>query len=168
MEEFKNQYKEENSSDYMEDDISENIIPNFIEVMDDDFNTAAAISQLFSIFKYCNNIMKNAKKANRKIVANTLNRMLVNLRECYSILGLFGQNADDFIKEMKTKYLNKLDISEEFINKEIEKRAVAKKDKDYFTADEIRANLDEKGIILNDTVNGTVWDIKSLYNLQST
>ena len=30
-------------------------------------------------------------------------------------------------------------------------------------ADSIRAKLDEQGIILNDTVNGTTWDIKALY-----
>ena len=35
--------------------------------------------------------------------------------------------------------------------------------KDYATADEIRANLDAEGIILNDTKDGTTWDFKALY-----
>ena len=35
--------------------------------------------------------------------------------------------------------------------------------KDFETADAIRSSLDEKGIILNDTAEGTVWDIKALY-----
>ena len=39
----------------------------------------------------------------------------------------------------------------------------AKKEKNFELADQIRADLDEKGIILNDTVNGTTWDIKELY-----
>ena len=47
--------------------------------------------------------------------------------------------------------------------KKIDERKDAKKNKDYETADKIRSELDSQGIILNDTVNGTVWDIKALY-----
>ena len=50
-----------------------------------------------------------------------------------------------------------------YIESEIAKRIEAKKQKDYETADSIRAKLDEQGIILNDTVEGTTWDIKELY-----
>ena len=64
---------------------------------------------------------------------------------------------------MKIKYLNKLGIEENEILSKIEERKEAKKNKDYETADKIRSELDEKGIILNDTVNGTVWDVKALY-----
>ena len=35
----------------------------------------------------------------------------------------------------------------------------------YDVADEIRNNLDKKGIILNDTIDGTLWDIKALYKV---
>ena len=54
-------------------------------------------------------------------------------------------------------------MTEEEILKTIEERKAAKADKNYALADEIRASLDEKGIILNDTAAGTVWDIKALY-----
>ena len=73
------------------------------------------------------------------------------------------QEPDKFIVEMKSKYLKKLGISEEDILKKIDERKDAKKNKDYETADKIRSELDSQGIILNDTVNGTVWDIKALY-----
>ena len=132
--------------------------------MDDDFNSALAISNLHIIFRYMNNIMKTANKSNRQIVANTLAKALEDIKSVYKILGLFEQNPEDFIKEMKEKYLKKLNIDAEQIESEIEKRVEAKKVKDFETADSIRANLDEKGIILNDTVDGTVWDIKELYN----
>ena len=64
---------------------------------------------------------------------------------------------------MKEKYLSKLNIDVSFVEYEISKRAEAKKSKDFETADAIRSSLDEKGIILNDTAEGTVWDIKALY-----
>lgn len=45
----------------------------------------------------------------------------------------------------------------EYIEKEIERRTLAKKNKDYATADSIRNNLKEQGILLEDTVIGTQW-----------
>ena len=61
-------------------------------------------------------------------------------------------------------YLNKLNINTNEIEEQINKRAEAKKNKDYETADAIRAELDKKGILLNDTKEGTTWDIKELYS----
>ena len=84
-------------------------------------------------------------------------------KDTLEILGLFEQNPEDFIIWMKEKYLKKLNLESIYIEDEINKRAEAKKEKDFETADRIRAELDEKGIILNDTVNGTIWDIKALY-----
>ena len=150
----------------LEGETSKNIIKNFIEVMDDDFNTAAAISNLYAIFKYINNIIKESKKANKQQTANTLANILKNTKEVYGILGLFKQEPDVFINNMQEKYLKKLDIDKNYIEDEIEKRAVAKKEKDFTTADEIRNDLDKKGVILNDTKEGTTWDLKALYKVE--
>lgn len=147
-------------------DISEGIVPKFVEVMDDDFNTAAAISELHGIFKFANSIMKSAKKGNRVLAANSLAKILAALSEVYSILGLFTEDPDTFISNMKAKYLTKTDVSVEEVEAKIAQRAEAKKAKDFETADAIRAELEAKGIILNDTREGTVWDFKALYSVQ--
>lgn len=165
MKEFINLYNGNKEGEALEDDISESIIPSFIEVMDDDFNSAAALSNLHSIFKYVNVIMKNAKKNNREKTANTLAKILANVKEVYGILGLFEQEPEKFLTEMKQKYVTNLDITEEEINQMIAKRSEAKKVKDFETADAIRSELDNKGIILNDTVNGTTWNVKALFNI---
>ena len=148
-----------------EDNVSENIIPDFINVMDDDFNSAAALSNLHSIFKYSNLIMKNAKKDNREKTANTLDKIIKNVKEVYSILVLFEQKPEEFLLEMRKKYLENLTISEKEINEMITKRSEAKKVKDFDTADLIRSDLDKKGIILNDTKDGTIWNVKALFNI---
>ena len=140
------------------------IVPKFIEVMDDDFNSALAISNLHIVFRDINNIMKTANKANKQIVANTLAKALEDIKSVYKILGFFEQEPDEFISNMKEKYLGKLNISVNEIENKIAKRAEAKKNKDYETADAIRAELDKKGILLNDTKDGTTWDIKELYS----
>ena len=140
------------------------IVPKFIEVMDDDFNSALAISNLHIIFRDINNMMKTANKANIQIVANTLAKALEDIKSVYKILGFFEQEPDEFISNMKEKFLGKLNISVNEIENKIAKRAEAKKNKDYETADAIRAELDKKGILLNDTKDGTTWDIKELYS----
>ena len=140
------------------------IVPKFIEVMDDDFNSALAISNLHIVFRDINNIMKTANKANKQVVANTLAKALEDIKRVYKILGFFEQDPDEFISKMREKYLGKLNITVNEIENEIAKRAEAKKNKDYETADAIRAELDKKGILLNDTKDGTTWDIKELYS----
>lgn len=150
----------------LEDEIPNSIISKFIEAMDDDFNTAVAIANLHTIFKYANNIMKSAKKDNKNIVANTLKKILEDINEVYSgVLGLFEQQPEEFISDMKQKYLKKLKIDVNYIKSEIEKRAIAKKEKNFETADSIRAKLEKDGIILNDTKDGTTWDFKALYKI---
>ena len=54
-------------------------------------------------------------------------------------------------------------MNEEEIEQLINKRKEAKKEKNFDEADKIRNDLDSKGIILNDTIEGTIWDIKELY-----
>lgn len=164
IENFVSQYGGSVDGESVDGDISGNIIPKFIEVMDDDFNTSAAISELYGIFKYANNLMKTAKKANRVKVANTVAKILANVKEVYGILGLFVQDPDDFIAKMKDKYLQKTSVDVSYIEEQIALRAEAKKEKDFQKADAIRAELDKKGIILSDTRDGVVWDFKALYS----
>lgn len=148
----------------LDNETLKNIVPKFIEVMDDDFNSALAISNLHIIFRDINNMMKTANKGNVQIVANTLAKALEDIKSVYKILGFFEQELDEFINKMREKYLNKLNINTNEIEEQINKRAEAKKNKDYETADDIRAELDKKGILLNDTKEGTTWDIKELYS----
>jgi len=167
MEKYIEDFKDETILELREDDISEKIISDFINDMDDDFNTVAAISNLHGIFKYVNNIMKTAKKGERVKTANTIKKILENLHEVYGIIGLFKQEPKDFIIEMKTKYIRDLEIDDNFIENKIIERTEAKKNKNFDLADSIRTELDEKGIILMDTVEGTKWDVKALFSLQT-
>ena len=148
----------------VKDDIADSIIPKFVENMDEDFNTTASIANLYNIFKYANNIMKTSKDKTKEDIANILRKILKNVHEVYSVLGLFDQNPDEYITKLKNKYLKELDIDEENIKQEIEKRAKAKQNNDFEKADKIRNALEAKGIILKDSKEGTSWDFKSLYN----
>lgn len=160
---FTTLYSDE-SEQIIEDEVVATIKDKFIEAMDDDFNTPVAIANLHVIFKYINNLLKTANKSNRVQIANTLNKMLNEILESYGVvLGFFKQEPDGFVNEMKQKYLTKIGVEKGYIENKIKERKEAKQEKNYELADSIRSELDEKGIILNDTVEGTVWDIKELY-----
>lgn len=165
MQKFIEEYNGSIDGEALDDYLSNEIVAKFVEVMDEDFNTSAALANLHNIFKYANSCMKDAKRSNRDKVANTLAKIFREIHEVYSVLGLFEQKPSEFISELKAKYLRKIQINPEEIEALIFERSEAKYLKNYVKADSIREMLETKGIILKDTRNGTEWDIKALYKI---
>ncbi|HOA81750.1 MAG TPA: cysteine--tRNA ligase [Defluviitaleaceae bacterium] len=118
----------------------ENFENKFVEAMEDDFNTADAISVIFELVKFANvNIDNNSSKEFALAIKNKIFSLL-------NILGLLEKQED--IKE---------DVLEEEIEELIMKRQEARKAKNWALADEIRDNLKQRGIILEDTPQGVKW-----------
>ena len=115
-------------------------------VMDDDFNTADAISVVFELVRLANTtVNENSSRAYIRL----LKEKIVQLCD---VLGL--------IAERKTEKAQ-LEISEEEIEEKIAERTKAKKEKDFALADAIREELLSKGIVLEDTREGVKWTVKS-------
>jgi len=139
--------------DYNKESEEYNMVVNeFIEAMDNDFNTASAISNLFNYITLINKAIK--EKEFQKAI-NIKSAII----EMYNVLGLFQQDSKKVIKEIKNKYLKLNSIKEEEINNLIKERINYKVNKDYISADNIRDRLLEHGIIIKDNGNQTNWDI---------
>ena len=111
---------------------NEKIDAAFDKCMDDDFNTALALSDLFGIFKGI-----SAKiAAGDKTAADDCAQVV----KTYSILGLFKKNPADYLAEVAAK--NAVEIPEE-VKALAEERWNAKKSKNWARADELRAELDK-------------------------
>jgi len=110
---------------------------NFEKVMDDDFNTADAISAIFDLVRFINS---NVNENSSKVFLEELKKEIVELAD---ILGLIVDKVEE--------------LGDEEIEKLIEERQAARKNKDFARADEIRAELLEKGIVLEDTREGVKW-----------
>ena len=110
----------------------------FDEAMDDDFNTADAIAAIFELVKYANS---NVTAENTKAFINTVKEKIVSLAD---ILGLIVEKEEE--------------ILDSDIEKLIEERQAARKEKNFARADEIRNLLLEKGIVLKDTRDGVKWE----------
>ncbi len=116
---------------------AEGFITKFDEAMDDDFNTADAISAIFELVKFINT---NVNADSSKEFLQSLKDEIIALSD---ICGL--------IVEKKAEMLDS------DIENLIAERQAARKDKDFKRADEIRAELLEKGIVLEDTREGVKW-----------
>ena len=120
-------------------DWSKPSLNNIKDALDDDFNSPKAISIIFELISELN-------KSSNENLANDI----------YSVLKAIGLMAipqeEFFIKSSK--------IDQDHIEKLVEKRMQAKKQKDYQKADELRNEIDSLGVILEDTPDGTVWRIK--------
>ena len=114
----------------------------FNAALNDDFNTPMALSILFEIAKQINiERTTNPKKA------SALSSQLVKLG---NYIGILNHNADEYLKQGS-------DLSESEISKKIDQREAARNSKDFAMSDQIRDELLELGIILEDSANGTTW-----------
>lgn len=112
----------------------------FEAAMDDDFNTPQAISVLFELVTAIN-----------KAEGDEKNQLAALLKKLGDVLGTLQSDPEAFFK-------GDVDDSEEsWIQQMIEKRAEAKANKDWGTADQVRDELAAKGIVLKDGPEGTSW-----------
>jgi len=109
----------------------------FIEKMDDDFNTADAISVLFDIIKDINNTININSSVELCEKAEAL------IRELGNPLGILQNRMK---KDLETE-----------IQELIDKRQQARKDRDFALADKIRDDLKARNIVLEDTPQGVRW-----------
>ena len=116
---------------------SEEFIEKFKKAMEDDFNTADAISVIFELVKFANTtVNENSSKS----YAKALKEKIVKLSD---VLGIIAEKEDE--------------ILDNEIEQLIAERQTARKDKDFARADEIRGILLDKGIVLEDTREGVKW-----------
>ncbi|MFQ7519347.1 cysteine--tRNA ligase [Clostridium sp. 2218st1_F5_2218SCRN_220325] len=110
----------------------------FIDAMDDDVNTADAVSVIFELAKFMNsNVTEKSSKEFAQKVIDEFN-------ELTSVLNIVNKDQKE-------------DILDEEIEQLIAQRTEAKKNKNFQLADEIRQQLLDKGIILEDTRQGVKW-----------
>ncbi|WP_099468578.1 cysteine--tRNA ligase [Konateibacter massiliensis] len=112
-------------------------IRKFENAMDDDFNTADAVSAIFELVKYANS---NSDAQNSK---EYLDSLYEEIKRLCDILGIIVEKEAEILAED--------------IEKLIEDRQAARKAKNFARADEIRDELLAKGIILEDTREGVKW-----------
>ena len=114
--------------------IKEMYITKFKETLEDDLNTSNSLTVLYEVLK------SDINDATKRELVLEFDKVLS--------LDLMKSNTND-VDSNKKKYIQEM----------IEKRELAKREKNYVLADEIRNKLNEEGIILKDTREGTIYEI---------
>jgi cysteinyl-tRNA synthetase len=124
----------------------------FLAKMDDDFNTGAAVSELFELLRALNKHIDQHKleESSRDAAqVESLKRGVAALRELTALLGIF--------REPPAKSGGDDELVGKLMELMISLRAEARQNKDFATADRIRDGLSEIGITLEDRKDGTAW-----------
>lgn len=117
----------------------------FIAAMDDDFNTALAVSVMFEAVRELNTATANK--------ANDVDQQAQVLKSMGAVLGLLSENVEEYLQAG----LGGGSLAAETIEALIAERIAAKKAKNFQRCDEIRDELKEQGVVLEDGPNGTSW-----------
>jgi cysteinyl-tRNA synthetase len=131
----------------------EKLLEEFRREMDDDFNTPRAVALIFDEVRSLNRLMDEDKSAE-------LGGRVAALKKIGAALGLLQDSPQAFLTRKKERWLRQGGIASGEIEELIRRRDQARKQKQWREADRIRAALQEKGILIEDTSGGTIWKVK--------
>ncbi|TWT11896.1 cysteine--tRNA ligase [Planomicrobium sp. CPCC 101079] len=116
----------------------EEIKNEFVDTMDDDFNTANAISKVFDLSRLSNTYLMEKQTSTNVIQA-------------------FIQTFDELVAVLGVPFKQEEELLDAEVEALLQERIEARKNRDFARADEIRDLFKEKNIILEDTAQGTRW-----------
>ncbi len=116
----------------------------YAAAMDDDFNTPLALSVLFDLARDVNRLRETEDPAAAGLAPR--------LRSLAGVLGLLQQPAEDYLKGAGA-----VDANDVEIDRLVEARTEARRQRDFARADGIRDELQARGIVLEDSAEGTTW-----------
>ena len=115
----------------------EQLETRFIKEMDDDFNAANGITVVYELAKWINTYLEQPTVS--KTILSKSEALFTQWLSIFGILFTTAEMLDEEIEQL------------------IEERTQARKNRDFARSDEIRDQLKEKGILLDDTPQGTRW-----------
>lgn len=151
-----------NAGDKAEDYISkfDKLKAKFDEAMDDDFNTAQALGHVFDMVRMINNFVVEEKNMSASDKVSILTTARNVFDHCGSVLGVFHGEADQFFVADQETELKKRGLNVADIENMVRQRQLARENKDWTRADEIRKELANLHIVLKDSAGGTRWMVE--------
>ncbi len=134
------------------------LIQKFESAMNDDFNTAQVLGYLNTELHRLNGIRNSSSEFG--VRSSEFFKGVASLKKIGDVLGLFNQKPAIYFEKEKAAGIQSIGITEDEICKLIAEREKARKEKRWSDADNIRNELSRKGIIIEDTPQGTKWKIK--------
>ena len=131
----------------------EAVLDEFRREMDEDFNTPRALAFIFDEIHALNRRLDEGKTAG-------LSARVLAMKSAGEVLGLFQEKAELFLRRKRERWMRNHGLSAQAIEELIQKRDRARSAQQWQEADRIRAELQERGITLEDTPGGTIWKVR--------
>ena len=131
----------------------------FCAAMDDDFNTALGLGTLFDAVRSVN---RRLDETSGQLSAETRQQVLSirsQILKIGAVLGILSEDPDAYFDHKKTFAIKEQDLDPDLIENLIAERSKARASRDWNRADEIRKQLEEMNVVLEDGADGTVWKI---------
>ncbi|MBI4412693.1 MAG: cysteine--tRNA ligase [Deltaproteobacteria bacterium] len=129
---------------------------DFEEAMDDDFNTAQVCGLLFDLMREWNKVLDSSST----ICSSICHLFVDTIGQINEVLGVFGSDPETYLSFERGQVLKAAGLAPEEIEKRIQARNEARKNRKWEEADAIRKELTEAGVQLKDNPDGTTtWSV---------
>ena len=125
------------------------------QALDDDLNTPIALACLFSLIRQFNDKYSMDNKSNIKKQIHNSQSLSVFIQKYGKIMSLFQESPKDFLYKLDDIFLRKNNLNREDINQIVQERILARKNKDFKTADNLREKLLSMHIEVKDNPDGS-------------
>jgi cysteinyl-tRNA synthetase len=133
----------------------------FCDAMDDDFNSALGIGIIFEAVRTINRLLDQHENDLSGQIRQTIASGLTDISRIGNILGILLDPPDIYFNTKQQRILEQKAVDPAVISKMLEERDSARKAKDWKKADQIRNQLAEMDVTIEDRPDGTVWKINN-------
>lgn len=141
--------------------LTEHTLSQIDEAMDDDFNTARVLGHLFELARGMGRFMVRQPKGSAFAAPVLAAAQVVLQGYSQQVLGVLNESPEAFQRDLNTRRLKSLPITEAEVLALIEARRQARAAKDWAESDRLRDAILHAGIAVEDSPEGTLWKVMS-------
>lgn len=146
------------STDANMDKICESAWGKVADSLDDDFNTPEAFAAMYEVIRQFNAQVKRGLKVNPALSAKSLS-LKKFIQRMGEPMALFQERPSDFLLKLDDLLLQKMNLERKKVQEIVDERSAVRKEKNFKRSDELRDQLLVMGISVNDSVDGTHWEV---------
>ena len=132
----------------------------FDAALEDDINTAQALGQVFAQVRLVNRLLEDKGLRTGEAGRDLLQDFLARADEWNKRLGLFGQDPQVFLAELRSQRARRANIDVARVEELMLARQEARASKDFARSDTLRQEITDLGVSVRDTPEGQVWDLE--------
>jgi cysteinyl-tRNA synthetase len=131
---------------------------DLVEALNDDFNTPEMFAAIFSLVRAFNSINKTGLKVTAELAASAekFREWVLNAGQ---LLSLFQEEPSAYLMKLDDRLLGEKGQSRESIEALVAERSAARAEKNFKRSDELRDQLVAMGIVIQDSPQGTTWEV---------